>query len=118
MGGGSWTAQSYTAYRSTTKACSMDALNCASVYDIYQQKGLNQALSPMNVMREACDSEEHPNSLPVIIGLDVTGSMGTASARCAQKLSDIMTEVIKKTKDVQFMFMGIGDVSVIVFLSS
>ena len=110
MGGGSWTAQSYTAYRSTTKACNMDALNSASVYDIYQQKSLNQALSPMNVMREACDSEEHPNSLPVIIGLDVTGSMGSASARCAQKLSDIMTEVIKKTKDVQFMFMGIGDV--------
>ena len=40
MGGGSWTAQSYTAYRSTTKACSMDKLNAASVYDIYEQRAL------------------------------------------------------------------------------
>lgn len=110
MGYGSWTTSSYTDYRATTKACSMDSLLNATVSDIYTERGLNQALSPLNVMREARDSEEHPNSLPVIIGLDVTGSMGSASAKCAQKLSDIMTEINKKTKDVQFMFMGIGDV--------
>ena len=62
-------------------------------------------------MRECRDSEEHPETFPIILALDVTGSMGKATRMCAAKLNDIMEELYKKVKDVEFMMMGIGDLS-------
>ena len=64
-------------------------------------------------MRECCDSEEHPESFPVILALDVTGSMGGASVKVAQRLNEIMTDLYADpdVKDVQFCIMGIGDLA-------
>ena len=62
-------------------------------------------------MRECCDSEEHPNTLTVILALDVTGSMGDASVKVAKKLNEIMTELYAdpNIKDIEFCIMGISD---------
>ena len=109
MGYGSWTAQSYSDYRSTTKVSDVRGMSSASLNDIYTSRRLNEALSPMHVTRESCDSAEHPNSFPVILALDVTGSMGSAAQKVAAKLSDIMKTLYNQVPDVQFMFMGIGD---------
>jgi hypothetical protein len=68
-------------------------------------------LNPHDVVRECCDSDEHPNTIPVILALDVTGSMGSACKMCAAKLDEIMTKLYSEVKDVQFMMMGIGDLS-------
>ena len=62
-------------------------------------------------MRECCDSDEHPNTVPVILALDVTGSMGSAAEAVAKQLNDIMEELYKKVKDVEFCIMAIGDLS-------
>lgn len=70
---------------------------------------MNDKLNPYNVVRECCDSEEHPNTIPVILALDVTGSMGSASIEVASELGNIMKELYKTNKDVEFMIMGIGD---------
>lgn len=109
MGYGSWTASSYSDYRATTKVANVRGMSSASLDDIYTSRRLNEALSPMNVVRESCDSAEHPNSFPVILALDVTGSMGSAAQKVAAKLSDIMKTLYNQVPDVQFMFMGIGD---------
>ena len=63
------------------------------------------------VMRECCDSDEHPDTLPVILALDVTGSMGGALLKTAASLNVIMQKILDEYEDVEFMVMGIGDLS-------
>ena len=78
MGSGSFTTTSFTAY-STSRGRIVDSngtVTSNSLQDFYQQTHIHKDLNPYKVVRECCDSEEHPNTIPVIIGLDVTGSMG------------------------------------------
>lgn len=62
-------------------------------------------------IREARDSEEHPTSLPIIISLDVTGSMGVIPEYL---IKFGFPEIMKKIMDEgiehpQVCFLGIGD---------
>ena len=118
MGGGSWTTSSFTSYCSTTRG--IDASNISldgtitaalNVQDVYKARHLDPTLSPMNVMRECRDSEEHPNTIPVILALDVTGSMGDAATEVAKKLNVVMTKLYDQIADVEFCVMGIGDLA-------
>lgn len=113
MGCGSWTEMSYTSYsksigRSIDESGRMD-ISDKSVNQIYTKHSLSKDLNPYKVTRECCDSEEHPNTLPVIIGIDVTGSMGSAAMEVAAALNNILTDLYKKVNDVEFAIMGIGD---------
>ena len=78
---------------------------------MYTERGLHPALNPRGVMRECCENEEHPNTMPVILALDVTGSMGSAAMEVAAKLNEVMTELLGTDMDVEFMIMGIGDLA-------
>lgn len=114
MGCGSWTSDSFKSYsksvgRSVSKSGVIDS--DYSNQEMFKAKYLDPALDPKNVIRECCDSEEHPNTLPVILALDVTGSMGNAAVEVAKKLNVIMTKLYKDVKDVEFMIMGIGDLA-------
>jgi len=83
-----------------------------SVDEIFESKNMNNAMNPHNVkMRESRDSKEHPNSLAIVLALDVTGSMGSIPHHLVKKgLPDIMDGIIKKgIKDPQVLFLGIGD---------
>lgn len=118
MGGGSWTTKSYADYaKATCRTTSMTSsgtivLNTSyTAQDIFKERHIHKSLEPMKVMRECCDTEEHPNTIPVILALDVTGSMGQASANVAIKLNEIMEELYKKVRDVEFMIMAIGDLA-------
>ncbi len=114
MGYGYWTRTEFDRYsvsrgRTVTEAGTLDAKLTDS--QIFTQRGLNPLLDPKNVMRECRDSADHPESIPVILALDVTGSMGAASAEVAKKMNEVMTELYTKIRDVEFMVMGIGDLS-------
>lgn len=78
---------------------------------VYHSMMLNEQLNPKNVIRECCNSEEHPNTIPVILALDVTGSMGDACQETAEALGVIMEQLYKKFKDIEIMVMGIGDLA-------
>lgn len=114
MGGGSWTRSSFTDY-ATTKCMSVttDGVISGSYsnQDMFKARRLDSALNPKNVMRECCDSTEHPNTIPVILALDVTGSMGDAAVEVAKKLNVVMTKLYEKIADVEFLIMGIGDLA-------
>ncbi|MBO7083295.1 MAG: hypothetical protein J6W30_05570 [Bacteroidales bacterium] len=75
----------------------------------------NQAIDPLMVIkgkvRESCDSEEHPNSYPIIIGLDVTGSMGQVPENLIKEaFPEIMKTIMEKgVEHAQICFLGIGD---------
>jgi len=114
MGGGSWTSKSYNNYVTTTYSVADAATFTNGNYsarEIYTQHKLADCLNPYKVTRACHDSAEHPETLPVILALDVTGSMGGAAVKVRQKLNEIMTQLYDdpNVKDVEFCVMGIGD---------
>ncbi len=81
-------------------------------HEIFRQQNINSAMNPYGVnLRESRDSEEHPNSLAIVLALDVTGSMGSIPHHLVKEgLPNIMDKIIKGgIKDPQLLFMGIGD---------
>ena len=114
MGSGAWTKDAFATY-STNVGRMVDSSGTIvgdySAQKMFKQREIAPELDPMGVIRECCDSEEHPNTKPVILALDVTGSMGGASVKVAKKLNVIMTELYEKVKDVEFLIMGIGDLA-------
>lgn len=114
MGCGSWSPTAYTVYtasvgRTVTSDGVVDGEYTAQ--EMYTQKHISDELNPYNVTRECCDTEEHPNTMPVILALDVTGSMGDTAVEVAKRLNVIMTELYEKVQDVEFCIMGIGDLA-------
>ena len=111
MGSGTWTTASYSAYNSSS----------GKLYSVKTGRVINQEFKQMNLdpmldpkqfmIRECVNSEEHPNTIPIILGLDVTGSMGSACKETAEALGVIMTNLYKKYKDIEFCVMGIGDLA-------
>lgn len=114
MGSGSWTRASFESY---TGIKGMSVNNAGSIsgdyhaQDMFKQRRIAPELDPKKKMRECCDSEEHPNTRPVILALDVTGSMGGAAVEVAKKLNVVMTGLYEKVADVEFLIMGIGDLA-------
>ena len=112
MGSGSWTRASFVNY-TMDKGLVFDEINnltsAKSVQDNFKARDITSDLNPLNVMRECRDTEEHPNTKPVILALDVTGSMGSAATEIARSLNRVMEEIMSKDKDVEFCIMGIGD---------
>lgn len=112
MGGGTWTTSAYVAHSTVSRGYdTMDAFLSADTQELYRANHLDIALNPKNVIRECCDSDEHPETVPVILALDVTGSMGSAASAIAKQLNDIMENLYGSVKDVEFMTMAIGDLS-------
>lgn len=105
MGGGFYCSTSRTARAEdlgyTTKSSS----------EIFS-KSVNNAMSPCGLdIRESRDSKEHPESLAIILALDVTGSMMTVPHYLVKEgFPKIMDYVIlQEVKDPQVLFIGIGD---------
>ena len=79
--------------------------------EVFSQKRMSSDMDIRNKVRECLDSEEHPETLPIIIALDVTGSMGMIPHRLITK---DFPEIMKKIMDEgiahpQVCFLGIGD---------
>lgn len=114
MGAGRWTEQAFRTY-AKSRGRSVDAAGAVvdnlSNQEIFRSIRLQDELNPKNVIRECCDSEEHPNVVPVILALDVTGSMGQAAVEVSKKLNVVMTNLYNTINDVEFMIMGIGDMA-------
>lgn len=114
MGHGKWTAERFDAYASERYGVGADELEHLNLrtQDVFRERCVNPALNPHGVMRKCHDSEEHPNTLPVILALDVTGSMGQAAVKTATRLNSIMTGIFcsGEIRDVEFCAMAIGDI--------
>lgn len=114
MGSGAWTSDDYEAFAKSRGRVVDSSGAVAGSYnnqDIFRSRDISAALNPRGVIRECCDSPEHPATVPVILALDVTGSMGKAAVEVAMKLNVIMTNLYDQVKDVEFMIMGIGDMA-------
>lgn len=105
MGSGSWTSKDWNSYSKQT-------ISGRSTAQIYSSTNVKSEFDPKNIkMRESCDGNDHPTSNAIIIGLDVTGSMGDILNSVANKLSVLVQEILnrKPIADPQIMFNAIGD---------
>ena len=107
MGGASSNSQAWTSYRTTTRVDTM------STSQIYTSSNLKDSLNPVKFeFRESRDNEHQLETTPIIIGLDVTGSMSNLLKSVATEIGTVASTVFEKdiVKDPQIMIMGIGDV--------
>ena len=80
--------------------------------DLFKKRSLDNRMNPHGItVRESRDSDEHPNSTPIILGLDVTGSMGAIPHKLLKDgLPTIMGTILERgIPDPQLCFLGIGD---------
>lgn len=105
MGYGNWTANDWKKYSSSRIAG-------RNASQIYTARCIDPKYDPKNItVRESRDSGDHGSSTPIIIGLDVTGSMSDILEITAKGLGDMVREILdrKPVSDPQIMFNAIGD---------
>jgi hypothetical protein len=106
MGSGSWSSTDWASYSSSTVGKSADKI-------FTTKGGSKEYLNPRGVtVRESRDSVDNPNSTAIIVGLDVTGSMGMIANTLAREgLGVLFSEILarKPVTDPHLMFMAIGD---------
>lgn len=76
------------------------------------KKAIHETLSPFGLkFRECRDSEAHPNTLPILLGLDLTGSMLNIPKELIKDgLPTMMSTLIQRgLTDAAVCFLGIGD---------
>ncbi len=110
MGYGRWDMEEFARY-STNAGKTYDKDTNRVTGQTYRARNLDPSLDPKGVIRECANNTEHPNTIPVILALDVTGSMGEACRETAEALGTIMTNLYNKYTDIEFMVMGIGDLA-------
>ena len=110
MGGGTYCYASaslrssdYLSY-STSDASYLDR-------EVFSKRSLDESMNIKGKIRESRDSEEHPNAFPIIIGLDVTGSMGTIPKKLITKgFPELMKKIMDEgVEHAQVCFIGYGD---------
>lgn len=107
MGSGRWNPDDW---KKTTKTRGYDSKKTS---EIYKSRSLNSDLDVKDKIRESFDSDDNPNSTPIILALDVTGSMGGVCDKIARNgLNKLITEILerKPVKDPHICIAGIGDV--------
>jgi hypothetical protein len=112
MGGGSWTTHDWDDFK-TSATVDKKTGKTKSKEEIFDRHSINPAFDPAKItVRESVDSPDNPESTPVIVALDVTGSMGVIpDALVKDGLGTMATEIItrKPVSDPHIMFMAVGD---------
>ena len=104
MGGGSYSYSTASLRRSSTYAT-------MSTNQIFTQHRLNEEMNIKSKIRECCENAEHPETYPIIVALDVTGSMGYIPSRL---IKEDFPEMVKKIIEggvecPQICFVAVGD---------
>ena len=111
MGNSTWNSFAYADYSTATRSLSRDARFTAK--SVKTSNDARFSFDPKTIkLRESRDSDSNPLSTPIIIGVDVSGSMGIipeilAKEKLGKLVEGIQTE--KPVTDPHIMFMAIGD---------
>lgn len=75
-----------------------------------ERKAHPEMIPSVDFVRESRFSEAHPKVVPVILGIDVTGSMGVVpKTLITEGLPTLFGKVLEKGKDIALCFTAIGD---------
>lgn len=106
MGTGRWNPTDWDVY-ATTK------VNGKTTTQVFTSTGMKPEFDPANMqLRESRDSADNPASVPIMLGCDVTGSMGMVADQLIRSgLNDLATDIQKEKQigDPHVMVMAIGD---------
>lgn len=99
--------RAYRAVASSYHTASVD-----QIFTQQKERKVHKDMDPKNFkIREARDSEVHPNTIPIILALDVTGSMGHIPHDLIKDgLPTMMSNLIQRgAKDAAICFIAVGD---------
>lgn len=109
MGGGRWTDSDWSAY-------SKAHISGKTTREVFTSTSMKTDYDPAKItVRESRDSDDNPNATPIIIGSDVTGSMGMIAHNLMQTgLNKLATEIYdrKPVTDPHILVAAIGDAEV------
>jgi hypothetical protein len=110
MGGGRYSSRDWDKFSSSRKYSDPKT----TTKHIYSRGSMDKDFDPKNFkLRESVDGPDNPESTPIIIGLDVTGSMSPVLDVIARKGLKTVCEEIYNRKPVtnpHICVLGIGDV--------
>jgi hypothetical protein len=115
MGGGTYSTNTVTGvFDATVRRVKAESRGYyhKSTTEIFAQRNINSSMNPYGVrIREARDSSEHPNVVPIILALDVTGSMGSIPHHLVKDgLPTIMGTILQRgIQDPAMLFLAVGD---------
>lgn len=112
MGGSSYSDDHYVSRAADKSAKGIPTFaHTAAVASGSAPAKAHSKLDPKGVTREARDSDAHPQSVPIAVFFDVTGSMGKIPVLLQQKIPNLMSLLLKKAyiQDPQIMFGAVGD---------
>lgn len=110
MGGGTYDFNSRS-----TRTKMFASMDSAQLFEQTSQRKSHKSMLPNAAnkaqLREARDSEAHPNSVPVIIVMDITGSMEDIPVHMIKEgLPKMVSKMMELgIKDPQIMVMAVGD---------
>ena len=110
MGGGVY-CYSAASDRSATYSTSASLDSSYLTREVFTKRSLDEKMDIKGKIRESRDSAEHPTAVPLIIGRDVTGSMGSIPKYLITKgFPELMRKIMDEgVEHAQVCFMGIGD---------
>ena len=111
MGGSTWDPDEWDNY-STTRGFASSSTTASHIYT--NTSGAKTDYDPKHIkLRESRDSAANPNSTPIIIALDGTGSMDKVLESGIKNLGNLFKEVIdrKPVSDPHILAMMVGDVA-------
>ncbi len=124
MGGGTFDSSAYRAAAAARASAGVDDFDYDRKVKSGVVSGIHASLDPKTVagatsplagknVRESRDNDEHPNSIPIAVFFDVTGSMHRVPVVLQKKLATLMDVIIAKAgiPDPQVLVGAIGDSS-------
>jgi hypothetical protein len=122
MGGGSWTTDTYTSRAAAKSAAGKSTFDYSDTARRTGRYTVHPDLDPAwtagdaspfagKPIRESRDSDEHPESLPIAVLFDVTGSMGHIPMVLQKKLPKLYSILLQKgyVEHPQILYGAIGD---------
>lgn len=105
MGSTRWDDDRWSVYSTSVAATPRAA--------VFKSNSMDETLDPIKIVcRESVDSPSNPNSTPIIIGVDETGSMGELAEQIIKHgLGVVMKEIYDRRpiSDPHILIAGIGD---------
>ncbi len=108
MGYGSYSAADWSKLKTSRQLS-----NTNSVGEVFKRNSCDPKYDPRYIgTRECFDSDDHPNSTPIVVGLDVTASMGYLAVEVATKaLNELIMKLYStgSIEDPALMCAAYGD---------